>query len=49
VIDLSMTGNGRARPAGTDPTGVIPALIQLTTAVLAQVLLELAALHAVIR
>ncbi len=49
MIDLSVAGNGRARSAGTDPAGVIPTLIQLTTAVLAQVLLELAALHAVIR
>jgi hypothetical protein len=49
MIDLSMTGNSRARPAGADPTSVIPPLIQLTAAVPAQVLLQFAAFHAVIR
>jgi hypothetical protein len=49
IVDLAMSWKCRASAGGTDPPSVITALIQLMAAVLAQVLLELATLHAVIR
>jgi len=49
VVDLSMSRNRGSFATRTNPSGVIAALIQLPATVSAQVLLELSALHAVIR
>jgi hypothetical protein len=49
MVDLAVPRKCRAGTTRTDPPSVISALIQLTTAMLAQMLLELAALHVVIR
>jgi hypothetical protein len=49
MVDIPMTWKRRPCAGRTDPSGVIAPLIQLATAVSAQVLLKFAALHAVIR
>ena len=48
-LDLFAFRNRRSRAARPNPSSVVSPLIQLTTAVPTQVLLELAALHAVIK
>jgi hypothetical protein len=49
MVDIPVTWNRRASACRTDPSSVLSALVQLTAALPVQVLLEFAALHAVIR